>query len=145
MPQLCLCLGDKTVNYTWKGRDFQIDPAHNLKTKAFPEIDHCYAAKAVEEEEDEDFIDVDYSQIFDSEGNWQRQHKRKIINVMDSYRISHEAYHELRHAGKGHFPPLHQIVKEKNLMSDVIPFIKHPTVSYPHFHCHFILEKHRTL
>ena len=52
-----------------------------------------------------------------------------IITVMDTFRISHEAYHELRHAGKGHFPPLHHIVREKTLMSNVIPYIKHESVS----------------
>ena len=47
---------------------------------------------------------------------------------MDSYRISHETYHELRHAGKGHFPPLNHIMKEKTEMSSEIPYIKDPTV-----------------
>ena len=128
--QLCLCLGDKMVNYSWKSKHFRMNN-FNTKTKSLVEIEHSYATKPVDKdaEEDEDFINVDYREIFDSEGNWQPNHKQRIINVMDSYRISHKAYHELRHTGKGHFPPLHHIMKEKNLMSDVLTFIKHPTVS----------------
>ena len=74
-------------------------------------------------------VDVDYSQIYDSDGNWQQKHKRAIIHVMDSFRISHEAYHELRHAGRNHLPPLHHIINEKFIMSEEIPYTKHPTVS----------------
>ena len=48
---------------------------------------------------------------------------------MDCFRISHEAYHELRNSGNGHFPPLHHIMKEKVAMSAEIPYSKHPTVS----------------
>ena len=93
--------------------------------------DHTYASPNLFQIEDEEYSldDIDYSSIFDTHGNWQQRHKRCIINVMDSYRISHEAYHKLRHAGKGHLPPLYQIRIKKNLMSKEIPYIKHPTVS----------------
>ena len=73
--------------------------------------------------------DLDYSKIFGSDGDWQKEHKRAIIHVLDTYHISHEAYHELRHAGKNHFPPLHHIIKEKIVMSDQIPYSKHDSVS----------------
>ena len=75
------------------------------KRKAWCKI-HCDRTKAMSDDDDDDLNDLDYSEIFDSHGNWKKKHKRHIIHVMDSYRISHEAYHELRHAGKGHFPPL---------------------------------------
>ena len=127
--QLYLCLGDKTVNYTWKSKDMKVANAENASAECVSNGDHSYAAKLPDVHNDNDFVDVDYNTIFDSQGNWQSKHKRIIINVMDTYRISHEAYHELRLAGKGHFPPLHHIMKEKYVMSDTIPYTKHPTVS----------------
>ena len=131
MPQckraeMCLCLGDKTINYSWQSKELrQADKGYNFVTDG----DHSYAAKLPNTDDDEEFLDLDYSKIFDSEGNWQAKHKRSIINIMDSFRISHEAYHEVRMAGKGHYPPLHHIIAEKSVMSEVIPYIKHPTVS----------------
>ena len=127
--ELCLCLGDKTVKYSWLSKHLKL--GNTSVTEMLSYDDHSYVARPLHvPEEDDDLIDIDYQQIFDSQGNWQSSHKRNIINVMDSYRISHEAYHELRHAGKGHFPPLHHIIKENNIMSDVIPYVKHPTVSF---------------
>ena len=128
--QLCLFLGDKTVNYTWKSKDLKMTNLSQSASKHVTNGDHCYAS--IEHDtcsDDEEFEDVDYHEIFDFDGNWQKKHKRKIVAVMDSYHISHKAYHELRLAGKGHFPPLHHIIQEKKLMSDIIPYIKHPTVS----------------
>ena len=130
--QLSMCLGSRTVNFSWKPRDFKrisecTEPIFNFGNKS----DHTYASKKfITQDSEYDYLDdIDYTSIFDSEGNWQEKHKRRIINVMDSYRISHEAYHELRHAGKGHFPPLHHIQKEKNAMSGELTYTKHPTVS----------------
>ena len=49
---------------------------------------------------------------------------------MDSFRISHEAYHELRMVSKGHLPPLRRLAAEKAIMSNQIPYIKYPDVGY---------------
>ena len=82
-----------------------------------------------EHDNDDEIINVDNSKIFDVEGNWQKNHKRSIIHILDTFHISHQAHHELRHAGKNHFPPLHHIIKEKIVMSDQMPYTKHDTVS----------------
>ena len=129
--QLSLSLLGTTVNYFWKSNKCSNVNQSKTEIQNFSKkSDHSYASSKLlnYDSENEEFGDLDYSQIFDSEGNWQSQHKRCIINIMDSYRISHEAYHELRNAGKGHFPPLHQIRIEKALMSFEIPYIKHETV-----------------
>ena len=47
---------------------------------------------------------------------------------MDCFRISHEAYHELCMVSKGHLPPLGRLSKEKKIMSEEIPYEKHPKV-----------------
>ena len=127
--QLGLWLDGKSVNYCWKGKDFQKSKSSRSAGKPFnfaPRSDHSYACSKLidyDSEDDEDFADIDYASIFDADGNWQQKHKRSIIHIMDSYCISHEAYHELRHAGKNHFPPLHQIRIEKILMSAEIPYM----------------------
>ena len=114
--QLCLNMSDKIVNFNWTSQDLKRD-AQTLEIVNFSEkSDHSYATpKLIRSiESNDDFENIDYHKIFDSERNWQKEHKRLIINIMDTYRISHEAYHELRQAGKGHFPPLHQIRKERH-------------------------------
>ena len=125
------------VNFSWKPKNFKHAQIKDNQYDIFnfgKNSDHSYASpkmlKCQSGEEDEDIDGIDYSRIFDCEGNWTKEHKRAIINVMDCYHISHEAYHELRLAGKGHFPPLYQIRIEKSKMSGEIPFIKHPTVGF---------------
>ena len=63
--QLCLCLGDKTVNYAWKSKDFTLTNSQNMKS--YPDIEHSYAAKPIEKysNDEDNLIDVDYSEIFD--------------------------------------------------------------------------------
>ena len=48
---------------------------------------------------------------------------------MDKFQISHEAYHELRMVSKNQLPPVRKIATEKKLMSEEIPYMKHPTVN----------------
>ena len=132
MPQciqaeMCLCLGEQRVNYSWQCKD--LNSSENELKNGLTNGDHSYAAKQPMNDHDDDLLDVDYSKIFDTQGNWQTRHKRSLITVLDAFRISHEAYHELRQAGKSHFSPLHHIIKEKGIMSDIIPYVKHPTVS----------------
>ena len=132
--QLSLSLGDQTVNYSWKKKELRNSKCDSSESDTFnfsKKSDHSYASpKLLQcESEDDELHDINYGTIFDSDGNWQTHHKRGIINVMDSYRISHEAYHELRQAGKGHFPPLYKIHKEKSIMSAAIPYNKHESVS----------------
>ena len=130
---LSLCLSSQSVNFHWKGPQLQRKYETNGNKHMInfgSKDDHLYAKiPSIDHDNNTDLIDVDYAKIFDSEGNWQKMHKRRIIHVLDTFRISHEAYHELRHAGQNHFPPLHRIIKEKTIMSGEIPYIKHSTVS----------------
>ena len=107
--QLSLFMGDKTVNFSWTSKDMQKCSNAQQSALQFSNMyDHSYAcSKLVDHDSKEDDIaDIDYNSIFDSEGKWQPKHKRSIITVMDCYRISHEAYHELRLAGKRTFSTL---------------------------------------
>ena len=121
-------LSGKRISYSWKPTDFKVSTLYSKKHCTYFDHDHSYASEPLCNDENDDEIDVDYSTIFDCHGNWRQKHKRCIIHVMDTYRISHEAYHELRHAGKGHFPLLSHIRKEKDAMSSEILYIKHPSV-----------------
>ena len=133
---LSLTIANKNINFEWYLAE-KVTPnkANDLNIKCMC-IDHTYAAptkhQAVSDEGESGIENVDYSRIFDGNGNWQKKHTRCIINVLDTFRISHEAYHELRHAGKGHFPPLRIILKEKFEMSHAIPYLKYDKVSIFH-------------
>ena len=128
---LTLSIGSEKLNYQWKSKHFK-DASSN--SDPVPDLshlnDHTYV-KDFKRQPDrtEDPNSVDYSEIFDDDGNWRIRHIRKIINVMDKFRISHEAYHELRMSSKSKLPPIGQIVKEKIIMSECLPYEKHPTVS----------------
>ena len=134
-----LKIGDKNVNFSWNAKDLTSEMLNagtpvqqGVVVRPSHILDHSYAKPEILRplnEHDEDAYEVDYSNIFDGRGKWQKRHTRGIIHIMDNFRISHEAYHELRHAGKGHFPSLTAIMKEKRKMSQEIPYIRHPTVS----------------
>ena len=71
----------------------------------------------------------DYHDIYNSEGNFTSKHIRKAVMVTDNFRISNEAYHEIRLELSGHMPPIGKVKSEKAIMSEEIPYKKHPTVS----------------
>ena len=90
--------------------------------------EHSYS-KSQTDMEIETLNDVEYSEIYQSSGEWQKCHIRRLIHVMDCFHISHEAYHELRMVSKGHLPPLSRLAKEEQKMSEIIPYEKYPKVS----------------
>ena len=65
---------------------------------------------------------------FHIDGSWNENHLRKIINVMDVFKISYEAYHELRMTSNSLLPPLSVLKKARTTMSHVIQILHHRTV-----------------
>ena len=63
------------------------------------------------------------------DGDWNEIHLRKIIHVMDVFKISFQAYHELRMTSKSILPPLYKIRRARFRMSDVIKSLHHHTVN----------------
>ena len=51
-----------------------------------------------------------------------------IISVMDQVRFFQEAYRNLRAVKQGHLPPLNRILKERKIMSEEVPYMRHSTV-----------------
>ena len=129
---MTLRLKDNCINFSWSPKDLntsEINSSHTLTNRQHMS-DHSYARTMLDSDKThEEIEDVDFTDIYDSEGNWQRNHMRCIIHVMDCFRISHEAYHELWMVCKGHLLPLWRIASEKKVMSEQIPYIKHPSVS----------------
>ena len=78
-----------------------------------------------EENIPEDLSDPD---AFLSDGTWNKVHIRRIIHIMDSFKISNEAYHEMRMTSKSILPSISRIKKEKAIMSKEISYTAHPTV-----------------
>ena len=107
---------------------------HNNRENVYH--DHRYACQNEDIfAENELFDDINHSQIYNSQGQWRIEHIRRLVHVLDNFRISHEAYHELRMVSKGHLPPLSKLAAQKKIMSDKIPYIKHPTVSLYIYDC----------
>ena len=119
-----LAIENQNFNFAWKPKDFKInDKVKELRVPALNDHNYVKHKSFLNEsdKQDKELCDVDYTSIFDEDGHWQTKHKKGIIHVMDTYRISHEAYHELRHAGKGHFPALGEIIKEKKKCLNKFP------------------------
>ena len=130
--EVTLWMCSNCVQFSWLPKGFKKKTTilHVLQKQNTD--DNSYASNNVTiDDENEEFEDVDYSDIYDMNGNWQRRHIRHLVHVLDTFRISHEAYHELRMVSKGHLPPIHRLRSEKRKMSEEIPYIKIGNVSFP--------------
>ena len=81
--EVSLCMSDKMVNFSWKPRNFKHAQIKDNQYDIFnfgKNSDHSYASpkmlKCQSGEEDEDIDGIDYSRIFDCEGNWTKEHKK---------------------------------------------------------------------
>ena len=135
--EVSIWLGTERMNFSWKPYDFsQMKQNDILQTNVQKQLsniyhDHTYACKPdneLEGQENSQFFDL--AEIFDSQGRWRKIHIRRLIHVLDSFRISHSGYHELRMVSKGHLPPMWRLAKEKQIMSEKLPYMKHPTVRF---------------
>ena len=130
--EISLWLDNNRIQFSWCPNDFKHDKTESEMQKSQQLFEHSYASAANEiNENDEEYEDVNFSEIFDTRGNWKRSHIRSLIHVLDSFRISQEAYHELRMVSKGHLPPIHRLCMEKGKMSDEISYEKIPNVRFP--------------
>ena len=114
--EMSLWLEQNQIQFSFGPSDFTTTPiSQNMFDLGLQTInsDHNYVRKAKISAEPDNFNDLNYSEIYDSSGRWTTNHIRKIIHVMDCFRVSHEAYHELRMVSKGHLPPIGSLSKEK--------------------------------
>ena len=126
---LSLSVGRRLIKYKWRSKDFEEQLQDTTKVQHLHDHNYATTNKTKYEIEREDTDHADYSEFVDSEGNWRKRHIRSIINVMDKFRISHEAYHELKMVSKSQLPPIGKIAREKKIMSEELPYLKHPTVN----------------
>ena len=84
------------------------------------------------ESEDDDTIDEseDYPDAFLTNGSWNPVHLKRIVHVMDIFKISQLAYHELRMTSRSILPPINRILKIKANMSEAIQPLHHRTVRF---------------
>ena len=80
--------------------------------------------------EDEDIIPDSerYPDAFMSDGTWNPVHLKRIVLILDMYKISQKAYHELRMTSRSILPPINRILAAKKKMSDTIKPLHHRTV-----------------
>ena len=130
--EISLWLDTNRIQFSWSPKDFKHDDDDDDSERTHSKqlmVDHSYASQRNDTTENEhDYQDVNFSEIFDCAGNWKKSHIRSLIHVLDSFRISQEAYHELRMVSKGHLPPLCRLSREKAKMSEEIPYEKIPNV-----------------
>ena len=130
--QVTVSVAGKPINFNWNNSDFtNSDSCPSSQESA----DHNYSAcrRQSAECETQSSSCFDLAKILNADGEYLTRHKRGIIHVLDTFRISKHAYHELVMQSRGHLPPVGQILKERQVMSDTVPYTKHPSVScYSH-------------
>ena len=84
----------------------------------------------VDDFDDEPDPDPSENEIFDTDGNWNKKFLCQIITVMDKYKISHDAFHELRMVCLGYLPSINRIKSEKSKLSTEVKYTKDQSVSY---------------
>ena len=82
----------------------------------------------INDDSDNDEMSV-HGDAFMPDGEWNEMHLRKIIHVMDIFKISFQAYHELCLTSNSILPPLYKIRRARFKMSDVIKSLHHHTVN----------------
>ena len=139
--QLKLMIGKKDINLSWSQNELkELRSKHAQLPMNLPnddqdeeemDVDDDNGAVAGDEdiEIDETNSETDIPDPFLPDGKWNPQHIRRVIHVLDSYHISHKAYHELRLSSRSILPPLHKMKKEKKIMSKGINYYKCGTVS----------------
>ena len=102
-------------------------PQNNIQRRA-PTIDDADPEEVDSENDDAIPNSETEPDAFLSDGTWNDVHIKRIVHVLDMFRISHEAYHELRMTSRSILPPLHLIKKIKTAMSTEISCYYHATV-----------------
>ena len=128
--EITLWICKNRICFSWGPTNFKKNRSSDMSTEKNGSFsDHTYAMPPKEDNTEEEIYDINYSEMFENNGTWHKQHIRRMIHVMDTFRISNEGYHELRMVSKGQLPPIGQIRKEKKIMSQQLPYIKHPKVN----------------
>ena len=132
--QITMWLPGNHITFSWGPEDFNDEVEINLNDGRTQQLledilnNHSYVKKTSLDNDDCSFNDTNFSEIYDNDGTLNKSHVQKIVHVMDCFRISHEAYHEIRTVSKGHLPLICKVCSEKKLMSEQLPYIKHPRV-----------------
>ena len=108
------------------GSSTQITEAVNLEHNYSIDPSKYHSAELVDSDVKHDDLDG----LIVSGGKMSKRHVRSICYVMDKFKIAQNAYHELRMSCNGLLPTLCSIRKERLQMSQEIPYILDPYVSW---------------
>ena len=110
---LILSLDGKNVNIALNRNELIGREGNNAAVRS-SSSEHRYSS---DKAETETFGDPDTTseicRIYDGDGKFLRRHKCRMIYVMDKFRISHQAYHELYMHSKGTYHQLHKSSTKK--------------------------------
>ena len=123
--KMTLTIGEEDINFKWTENEMS-NHHKEFDIVLLPECEASSDEGSDRNSEPNSEANVDNTssthEVFDGDCNFSKRHKRTIIAVMDNHRMSHKAYHVIRKAGKGNWPSLTMIKKEKAKMSKEIPF-----------------------
>ena len=126
---LCASVNGQQVKFEWSNNELTSQEISSELPSSQESSEHNYSSQpddTAEHSQQESSFDL--GRIFDKNGKYLPRHKQGIIHVMDNFRISKLAYHELYMQSEGYLPSISQILKERKKMSEAIPYKKHETV-----------------
>ena len=132
-----LRVGEKEVFFVWSTNDLcmlrnQAKTWEGLSTNnnqsSSNEGNEFIDAYDSEDEDQIQSVDTDLD-VYLPNGSWNTTHLRRILHVMDIFKISYKAYHELRMTSRSILPPLNKLKVERNTMSNEITSLHHKTVN----------------
>ena len=113
-----LRLGQENVQFKWNIAEMR-QHRDSLRRQGFNIIEPTILSD--DEKSDSDRIETDEER---------KKRRRKVVSMMDQFKISQKGYHEFRKMFAPTIPPINQIKQERLIMSGEIPYIKHPSVIY---------------
>ena len=126
-----LRIGKDDISLVWARNHFRFLRNRGRNILNQPRANNQYTLNDSQSEDDVE-NEISEPDAFLSDGTWNDVHIKRIIHVMDLFKISHEAYHELRMTSQSILPPLYRIKNIKKTMSTEINSYHHCRVRRRH-------------
>ena len=135
--RLQLRIGEKEIFFIWSKNDLsrlrrKRKNLERVNRNSDPNETNGEQSDHEADSEDDDIIGQSETDpdAYLANGAWNEIHLMRILNVMDLFKISYKAYHELRMTSRSILPPLNKLKKTRIRMSDEIKCFHHRTVTY---------------
>ena len=127
-------VGNKEIFFLWSEREMSALRRKQTTINSVTNTNQIVQNSPCENfnSEEEDYIPENETDPdpFLPDGSWNKVHLRRILHVMDIFKISFKGYHELRMISRSILPALNRLKKARIEMSHEISSLHHRTVNF---------------